>query len=146
MDPELVVMRPTLWSHGDLKIVSTAARLFQTLVFLQIQVCVFLNLLSDYRRALTSWKIHSPSLFWNAMVQTTEGESAPFCFVNGKKYDLPQGRAEATLLQFLRGSTRTQKMPSSEHNMEPNTYHNVSTKPFDVMLPRFTALRSKKTS
>lgn len=27
----------------------------------------------------------------------------PICFVNGKRYDLPLGRGEATLLQFLRG-------------------------------------------
>ena len=32
----------------------------------------------------------------------------PICYVNGKRYELPEGRAEATLLQWLRGSTPTQ--------------------------------------
>ena len=27
----------------------------------------------------------------------------PICYVNGKRYELPEGRAEATLLQWLRG-------------------------------------------
>ena len=34
----------------------------------------------------------------------------PICYVNGKRYELPEGRAEATLLQWLRGSTLTQQV------------------------------------
>lgn len=29
----------------------------------------------------------------------------PICYVNGKRYELPSGRAEATLLQWLRGGS-----------------------------------------
>ena len=29
--------------------------------------------------------------------------NAPICYVNGKRYELPLGRGESTLLQFLRG-------------------------------------------
>lgn len=32
-----------------------------------------------------------------------EGSRAPFCYINGKRHELPKGRAEATLLQYLRG-------------------------------------------
>ena len=39
------------------------------------------------------------------MVQTTSKEALPFCYVNGKRHLLPLGRAEATVLQFLRGTT-----------------------------------------
>ena len=28
----------------------------------------------------------------------------PICYINGKKYPLPPGRGEATLLQYLRGA------------------------------------------
>ncbi len=28
----------------------------------------------------------------------------PICYINGKRYVLPQGRGETTLLQFLRGA------------------------------------------
>lgn len=38
-----------------------------------------------------------------SMVQATELDGTPFCYINGKRHLLPQGRAEATLLQFLRG-------------------------------------------
>lgn len=30
-------------------------------------------------------------------------DATPICYVNGKRYDLPLGRGEGTLLQFLRG-------------------------------------------
>jgi hypothetical protein len=30
-------------------------------------------------------------------------DAKPICFVNGKRYSLPMGRGEATLLQWLRG-------------------------------------------
>jgi hypothetical protein len=30
-------------------------------------------------------------------------DAKPICFVNGKRYTLPMGRGEATLLQWLRG-------------------------------------------
>lgn len=37
----------------------------------------------------------------------------PICYVNGKRYELPEGRAEATLLQWLRGSSPTQQFKSN---------------------------------
>jgi hypothetical protein len=30
-------------------------------------------------------------------------DAKPICYVNGKRYSLPMGRGEATLLQWLRG-------------------------------------------
>lgn len=30
-------------------------------------------------------------------------DAVPICYVNGKRYELPLGRGEGTLLQFLRG-------------------------------------------
>lgn len=31
-------------------------------------------------------------------------DAVPICYVNGKRYELPPGRGEGTLLQFLRGA------------------------------------------
>jgi hypothetical protein len=31
-------------------------------------------------------------------------DAVPICYVNGKRYELPLGRGEGTLLQFLRGA------------------------------------------
>jgi hypothetical protein len=33
----------------------------------------------------------------------TDPANTPICYVNGKRYELPLGRGEGTLLQFLRG-------------------------------------------
>lgn len=33
-------------------------------------------------------------------------DAVPICYVNGKRYELPPGRGEGTLLQFLRGGRR----------------------------------------
>lgn len=30
--------------------------------------------------------------------------SVPICYINGKRHDLPEGRAEVNLLQYLRGA------------------------------------------
>lgn len=35
-------------------------------------------------------------------------DTTPICYVNGKRYELPLGRGEGTLLQFLRGGLRTE--------------------------------------
>jgi hypothetical protein len=32
-----------------------------------------------------------------------DASALPICYVNGKRYELPLGRGEGTLLQFLRG-------------------------------------------
>ena len=33
------------------------------------------------------------------------GPDQPIVYVNGKRYELPEGKAETTLLQYLRGTT-----------------------------------------
>jgi hypothetical protein len=37
-------------------------------------------------------------------------DATPICYVNGKRYELPSGRGEGTLLQFLRGRLRMVKV------------------------------------
>ena len=34
---------------------------------------------------------------------SSDDSAKPICYVNGKRFDLPLGRGEATLLRFLRG-------------------------------------------
>jgi hypothetical protein len=36
-------------------------------------------------------------------VEGFRADVTPICYVNGKRYELPLGRGEGTLLQFLRG-------------------------------------------
>ena len=55
--------------------------------------------------------------------------STPICYVNGKRYELPQGRAEATLLQWLRGNLQLGLLVSClscqyEHSISCKHTHN----------------------
>jgi hypothetical protein len=39
----------------------------------------------------------------DAALDGFDADATPICYVNGKRFQLPQGRGEGTLLQFLRG-------------------------------------------
>ena len=39
------------------------------------------------------------------------GNAEAVCYINGKRFELPKGRGEATLLQFLRGGKVSLQLP-----------------------------------
>ena len=52
----------------------------------------------DYR--LSRW---SPGVYVAMPAGPVRDASQPIVYVNGKRHELPQGKAETTLLQYLRG-------------------------------------------
>lgn len=42
----------------------------------------------------------------DSAVDGFDADAIPICYVNGKRYELPLGMGERTLLQFLRGELR----------------------------------------